>query len=91
MAHGSRRMVSGFGRIVCAIAAMLLSAVAVAQAGPTKAQAAPTNVLTDSDCLSRDNLKASAKSQAKPVSLYVRADRAGLNLGEEQFSQVALT
>ncbi len=74
MAHGSRRMVSGFGRIVFVIAAMMLSAVAVAQAAPKKSQAAPTKVLTDSDCLSCHNLKASAKLQARPVSVYVNAE-----------------
>ncbi len=87
MAHGSRRMVrsgrmvSGLGRTVCVIAAMLLSAVAVAQPAPTKAQpastnvqAAPTKVLTDSDCLSCHNLKASAKLQARPVSVYVNEE-----------------
>jgi len=80
MAHGSRRMassgrmVSGFGRIACAIAVMLLSAVAMAQAAATKVQAASTKVLSDSDCLSCHNLKASAKLQARPVSVYVNAE-----------------
>ncbi len=67
MAHGSGRMVSGLGHTACAIAAMLLSAVAMAQAAPPKA-------LSDSDCLSCHNLRASAKLQARPVSVYVNAE-----------------
>ena len=85
MAHGSWWMVSGLGRTACAIAAMLLCSVATAQAAPpaapTKAQAAPTKApaapkkaLTDSDCLSCHNLHASAKLQARPVSVYVNAE-----------------
>ena len=75
----SRRMVSGFGRIACAIAAMLLCAVAMGHAAATtKATAtkaaAPTKALNDKDCLSCHNLKASAKLQARPVSVYINAE-----------------
>ncbi len=75
-------MAGGLGRIACAIAAMLLCAVAIAQAAAAKpataaaaaTKAAPTKVLTDQDCLSCHNLKASAKLQARPVSVYVNAE-----------------
>ena len=88
MTQRSGRTVSGLGRTACAIAAMLLYAVAMAQAAPTKAaapkaaktkaakttKAAPQKALTDSDCLSCHNLKASAKLQARLVSVYVNAE-----------------
>ena len=83
-------MVSGFGRIACAIAAMLLCAVAMGHAAATVKAAATTKatateaaattkataakVLTDKDCLGCHNLKASAKLQARPVSVYVNAE-----------------
>jgi hypothetical protein len=85
MTHGSRRMVSGLGRIACAIAAMLLCGVAMGHAGATakvaatKAAAttqaaATTKAPSDKDCLGCHNLKASAKLQARPVSVYVNAE-----------------
>ena len=80
----SRRMVSGFGRIVCAIAAMLLCTVAMGYAAATvkatatkaaaTTKAVAAKALTDTDCLSCHNLKASAKLQARPVSVYVNAE-----------------
>jgi len=86
MAQGSRRMVSGLGRIACAIAALLLCAVAMGHAAAatkaattTKAAAttnaaAATKAPNDKDCLSCHNLKANAKLQARPVSVYVNAE-----------------
>ena len=80
----SRRMVSGFGRIVCAIAAMLLCTVAMGYAAATvkatatkaaaTTKAVAAKALTDTDCLTCHNLKASAKLQARPVSVYVNAE-----------------
>src|ERR1035437_1028002 len=92
MGQGSRRMVSGLGRIACAIAALLLCAVAMGHAAAatkpatttkppattkaaatTNAPAAP-KAPNDKDCLSCHNLKANAKLQARPVSVYVNAE-----------------
>ena len=80
-------MVRGLGRTACAIAAMMMFAVAMAPAALSKdastkaadakaasTKTAPKKPLTDSDCLSCHNLKASAKLQARPVSVYVNAE-----------------
>src|ERR1035437_8293668 len=81
MAQGSRRMVSGRGRIACAIAALLLCAGAMGHAAaatrrpPARTKpAAATNAPNDKICLPCHNLKANAKLQARPVSVYVNAE-----------------